>query len=322
MGIADRLQHNLPLKLLSLVIALMIWGAVHNQADPLVLRRRAVPVEAVGVPPNLAVGTIEPQQVTVTLFGRVSAFDQPEYASFRLIAVVSPVETGTQTVAIEPEGLPAGLEIRDLSRKMVRVDLEALVSEKRPIVVETRGEPAGGLVVAKSEVSPGEVTVTGPSSQVQRVARVVARVDLSGRNAALTTTVNLSAHDVSSLEIAGVRLEPPQATVVIQLQPASNRAAPAVPVPLHQGDEPAKPPVPPAQPAPPAPAVTPAPSAAPPTVPPHPLPAPGRKEPAPGSPPAASPAHTPPGAAPADAPRTGTHPRPGPVDSPKPAPDQ
>lgn len=321
MGISDRLRNNLPLKLLSLAIALVIWGAVHNQADPLVVRRRAVPVEALGVPPNLAVAAIEPPQVTVTLFGRSSAFDQLEYGDFRLTVAVSRAEVGTQMVVVEPEGLPAGLQIRDLSRKIVRVDLDALVSEKRAVFVETRGEPASGFAAAKSDVKPGEVTVTGPSSQVQRVARVVAQVDISGRKAALTTTLNLSAQDAGSLEIPAVRLEPTQATVVIQLQQVSSRTVPAVPVPLRRGDETAKPEVQPAQPAPPAPSVTPAPGVAPPVPPDTPPPPPGHKEPATGSQ-QAPPVHNQPGTAPTDAPRSGARTRPGPVEPPKPAPAQ
>lgn len=319
MGIADRLQHNLPLKLLSLIIALVIWGAVHNQADPLVLRRRAMPVETVGVPANLAVATMEPQQITVTLFGRVSSFDQLEYGNFRLTAVVSPAAVGTQTVPIEPEGLPAGLEIRDMSRKMVRVDLETLVSEKRAVVVETQGEPANGLAAAKSDVKPDAVTVSGPSSQVQRVTRVVAQVDLSGRSGAVTVSVNLSARDANGLEISAVRLEPSQATVVVQLGKVSSSAAPVAPALPRQGEEPAQPEAPPAQPVPAQTSGTPARGVAPRTAPEALPPEPGPTEPASGVQPP-PPTHTQPGTAPTEAPRSGTHTRPGPVPPPKPMP--
>lgn len=230
MSIRDRLRHNLPLKLLSLGIALVIWGAVHNQADPLVVRHRAVTVEAIDVPANLAVARIEPTQVTVALFGRASAFDQLEYGGLRLTASVPKSEVGVQSAPLEVEGLPEGLEVRQLSRTMVKVELDAVVRASRPVFVETRGEPASGFAVAASEVRPTEVQISGPSSAVQKVARVVAEVDISGRTASTPATVALSARDANSVAISAVQMEPSQVTVTVQVRHVSSKTVPVVPV--------------------------------------------------------------------------------------------
>ena len=230
MSITDRLKHNLSLKLLSMAIALLIWGLVHNQADPLQVRHRAVPVEAVEVPEKLAVAAIDPNEVTVTLFGRASAFDQLDYSNFRLIARVAGAPIGVQTVPVEPADLPAGLELRSLSRTVVRVELDSIVSATRPVFAEMRGDPAPGFAVSGSSVSPISVTVSGPASRVQEVARVVAEVDVSGRNATLPATVSLSARDAEGVVVAGVRMDPPQASVTVRIRQINSKTVPVVPI--------------------------------------------------------------------------------------------
>lgn len=230
MNLAARVRHNLGLKMISLAVALAIWGAVHNQTDPLVLRHRAVPVEASGVPTNLAVARIEPSQVTVTLYGRTSRFEQLEYSNFRLVADVTHGQVGTQTMPVSPDGLPEGLEIRSIARAMVRVELDSVVTARRQVFVQTHGDPASGFAAASSSVEPSQVSVSGPSSQVQRVARVVAEVDISGRNAALPTTVTLAAQDAGSLPLSGVRIEPAQAVVTVTLRQVNSKTVPVVPV--------------------------------------------------------------------------------------------
>lgn len=230
MTIPERLKNNLGLKLFSMAVALLIWGLVHNQADPLVMRHRALPVEAIEVPDKLAVATIDPAEVTVTLFGRASAFEPLEYSNFRLVANVAGAPVGVQTVPVTPVGLPAGLEIRQLSRTMVRVELDSIISATRPVFAEMSGEPAPGFAVAGSSVTPASVTVVGPSSKVQAVARVVAEVDVSGRNATVPATVLLSARDASSVAVAGVHAEPAQATVTVQIKQVNSKTVPIVPI--------------------------------------------------------------------------------------------
>lgn len=230
MTISDRLKNNLALKLLSMAIALLIWGLVHNQADPLVLRHRAVPVEVTDVPDKLAVATLDPAEITVTLFGRTSAFEPLEYTNFHLVASVAAAQVGAQAVPVTAAGLPAGLEIRQMSRTLVHVELDSVISATRPVFAEMRGEPAPGFAVAGSSADPGSVTISGPSSRVQEVARVVAQVDVSGRNATVPATVNLSALDASSVPLSEVHVEPAQATVTVQIKQVNSKTVPVVPI--------------------------------------------------------------------------------------------
>ncbi|MCE5238455.1 hypothetical protein LLH23_08170 [bacterium] len=230
MSIADRLRNNLSLKLVSLIVALVIWGTVHNQADPLVARQQAVTVETADVPEGLAVADIDPTQITATLYGRRSALERLAYSNACLVADLKGAEIGTAVVPVEPRGFPPGIEIRHLSNRMVRVALDAVVTRARPVIVQVRGEPAQGFMVANTQVRPDEATVSGPSTEVRKVARVVAPVDISGHNDAAPVTVPLMAIDVGGLPLTGVTIEPPQAAVTVQLRQVNSRTVPVAPV--------------------------------------------------------------------------------------------
>lgn len=230
MSIPDRLKNNLALKLLSIAIALLIWGLVHNQADPLEVRYRTVPVEAGEVPEKLAAAAIDPKEITVALFGRASAFAQLEYSNFRLVANVPNTEAGVQTVPVTALGLPKGLEIRQLSRTMVRVELDSIISATRPVFAQMRGEPAPGFAVSGSSASPASVTVSGPSSKLQQVARVVAEVDVTGRSGTGPVSVSLTARDAGNVVVSGLRMTPAEAAVTVQIRQVNSKTVPVVPI--------------------------------------------------------------------------------------------
>lgn len=229
MSFSERLRNNLGLKILSLFIALVIWGLVHNQADPLETRQLTVRVEAINVPQNLAIAEIVPAQITAVVRGRRSVVQRLAYLDFHFVADASGKDIGTYILAAQPYNLPRHVQLEYLSSPTLKVTLDAIVTATRPIFIQTRGEPAPGVTVAGSSVRPAEVTVSGPSTKVRRVARVLAAVDISGRNQTEEIAVDLMPLDAGSLYVEGVKVEPPQAVVTVKMRFVNVRTVPVAP---------------------------------------------------------------------------------------------
>jgi len=138
--------------------------------------------------------------------------------------------TGAASVPVQPRSFPGGVEIKYLSSHMVKVTLDAVVTRTRSVFVQTRGEPAQGFMVIGSQVRPTEVTVSGPSTEVRKVGRVLAPVDVSGRNDTASVPVELMPLDVGGLPVGGVKVEPNQATVTVQMRQVNSRTVPVAPV--------------------------------------------------------------------------------------------
>jgi YbbR domain-containing protein len=230
MSLWRRLRNNLGLKLLSLLTALIIWGTVQTQTDPVVVRRKTLKVVPINVPQGLASVSIEPSQLTLTLVGRVSAFARLEAATPRLVANAAQGAVGSLTAVLRVEDLPAGLQIREWPRTAAAIVLDNLVSRTRPIYVEVRGRPAVGFAAGNWQARPNEVTLRGASSVLQRVERVVAEVDISGLSTTLTAEAPLAARDVTNVPLADVNLEPAQTTVTVSLRQVNSKTVPIAPV--------------------------------------------------------------------------------------------
>jgi YbbR domain-containing protein len=224
------MRHNLGLKLLSLMTAFVIWGTVQTQTDPLVTRRKTLKVVPIGVPKDLAPVSVEPPEVTLTLSGRVSAFDRLAMHNPRLTANVAKADVGTYNAMLQPDDLPAGLQVRELPRSTAVVELDNLTSATKPLYVELRGRPAQGFAVSSWQVRPNEVTVEGPSSLLLRVDRIVAEVDVSGRSTTLTAAVAVGVRDAANVLLSGVTPDPGEATVTVLLRQVNSKTVPVVPV--------------------------------------------------------------------------------------------
>lgn len=230
MSLWGRLRNNLGLKLLSLLTAVVIWGTVQTQTDPLVTRRKTLKVVPLAVPKGLAPVSIDPPEVTLTLVGRVSAFDRLAAHNPRLTVDLSEATVGPYNAMLHPDDLPPGLQIREMSRRTAVIELDEVATATKPVYVELRGRPAQGFAVNSWQVRPNEVTVQGPSSLLLRVDRVVAEVDVSGRSTTLSAAVTAGVRDAANVLLSGVRVEPADVNVTVLLRQVNSKTVPVAPV--------------------------------------------------------------------------------------------
>ena len=77
---------------------------------------------------------------------------------------------GTFRINLGPENvlLPEGLEVVSIEPNLIKVDLEAEVTKRLPVVPKLTGEPAAGSVVEEPLVFPNLVLISGPDSLVRQ----------------------------------------------------------------------------------------------------------------------------------------------------------
>jgi YbbR domain-containing protein len=222
---------NLGLKLLSVLLAVALWVYVLDHENPTVKRRVTVPVAAVGVAvARVQVMDITPDTVDVVLKGRQSALDEAHIELIRATANVANRDFGEYDVPLDIIGTAPGVTIEHVSVSSARVRLDAVVAKTRPVMVETRGNPADGFGTVELSVKPNEVQVRGPGAWVQRVVRVVAAVDISGQAATVQQIVPLEARDQSNVRIAGLRFEPDKVEVTVQIHQIETHTVPVKPI--------------------------------------------------------------------------------------------
>ena len=168
LGILNKILSNVPLKILSIVIAAFIWYFVQGEEILEINRRLDVTFE---VPPGLAIREGNTVYRDVTLRGpRIALSDfsnKPIQATIRL-----PVgKKGAQRYRLDKEMIPRWdnqikVTVHD---PFVNLFVDDRASKSVPVKVSTIGSPAKGMSIQELKADPSEVTITGLKSDIQKI---------------------------------------------------------------------------------------------------------------------------------------------------------
>lgn len=212
-----RFLRLLPSLITAFVLALAVWISAVSSSDPLIERTypNPLPIEIIGQDPGLVITSSIPSSVTVVLSAPQSIWNQlnTETGAVRAFLDLSGLEAGSHSVPIRVQISVRPVRKIAQSPQSITVTLERLASREFPIRVVTRGSPAVGYTADSPTLSQTAVTISGPESQVNRVAEVQAIIDLSQATESINRTVNLVAVDANENPINGLSLLPDRVTV-------------------------------------------------------------------------------------------------------------
>jgi YbbR domain-containing protein len=215
------LFRNWHLKLGALALATVLYtgfvysGSFSEQTFP------GVPVEAINQPE--AAYPLTQQLGTVDVRYRLSA-DAASRVTVESFAVTVDLDQydmerapEAQALTVTVRSLTEGVEILSYSPTSVAVELDRLGRKEIPVVVD-RGEVPEGLSIGTPQVSERTVVATGPESQLARVERAVARVQIFDTAIDVQRQVDLVPVDVDGAQVDAVELEPATVTVEINVR--------------------------------------------------------------------------------------------------------
>lgn len=210
--------HNLSLKVVSLLLAFVVWVWVARHSELVKVIKVPVLVEA---GPDVLVLDYEPKELRVRLDG-----DPNDVRRVREEEVSARFEIGAEEVrgrrqliltatARQIGPIPAGLNLEVLDR-IVQVTVDKSASKQVRIVPKLVGRLPPDVEVETVTTDPALVTVTGPVVVMQGLNHVATEpIDLQNRRSSFATSVELTAPDPA------VALDPDQVRVIIVLTPKS-----------------------------------------------------------------------------------------------------
>ena len=178
-GLAAFLVRNWPLKIAALALATLLYtGLALSQGAQLFREQIQIfpenqPHDAVLLTPLSELVVMSVSYVETREVGPLSADD------FRATIDLSSIEpaSGPQSVPVRVRALVPGIVVNDVSPQRVQVELDPLVEEKVPVVVDL-GPPPANAEIGSVEVNPETVTVRGAQSVVEQVAGARATIPL------------------------------------------------------------------------------------------------------------------------------------------------
>lgn len=203
--------------LLAFALAMVVWISAVTSSDPNVERVRTVPLEVVGLDPNMLVVGNPPSQVRVTLRAPTSVSDSLSNAENAVTAWVdaSGLEAGSHDLEVQTQVDKAYWPVRkvQVSPEIVTLGLEPLVSRTFPVNLEISGDPAVGYQKGVPERDPSFVTVSGAAPLVDSIEEVRASLDISDASETIRANLPLLALDKTGEPVSGVVISPEEVGV-------------------------------------------------------------------------------------------------------------
>jgi len=205
------IARNLSNLFLSFLLALLVWISAVTSSNPNEERTfERVPLDIVGKDADILVINTLPATVDITLFAPRLTLER--YASQPALLQaeldLSGLDTGVYVVPVQVRYTLQPARVLAVSPADVQVVLDRRISQYKPVRLDVSGEPARGYRAEPPVVSDARVTVTGPSTDVARVAEVRASLNIEGMAQSVIRQVPLQALDSSGNRVAGVQLEP------------------------------------------------------------------------------------------------------------------
>ena len=186
-----KLTNNLGLKLLSLLIAAIVWLVVVNINDPVSTRvYSGVKVKVTNADVVINEGKVyeildHSDEISVVVKAKRSVLDDLSASDFEAYADMKEMDLTLGLIPIDVASTKHGNKIEEISSKTknLKVAIEDYATKQFPITSQIVGTASDGFAVGNVSITPNVLKVSGPASAIEKIAKVVVKVDVEGLGA-------------------------------------------------------------------------------------------------------------------------------------------
>lgn len=207
------------LAVLSFLLAVVLWYFVTDTENPTLIDVYPSPisVEPVNVTEALAVANQLPA-VQVRISAPADRWERLTPANFKAVVDLNGFGARSQEVPVRVEvGGVRGVRVVDIQPRTIIVNLEDLATRQVSVVARAVGSPPLGYQIGAVTPQTTSARVSGPESLVALIDQAVADVNVTGLTVNVQQNVVLKAVGTGGAEIRGVRLEPTNVPVNVEV---------------------------------------------------------------------------------------------------------
>lgn len=210
-------------RVLSVLLATMLWLYVITEQNPVVYKDITLPVRIIGVETlaanNITIIDNASYNVSLRLKGNKNTLDRISNTSLNASADIrGQREKGEFYVPIQISGLPAGVDIISMSPNSVKLNFDNVVSIAMPVSINITGNPLQGMAAMTPSINPGEVTIKGAESIVNKVKKALVDYDISSSSETIRKNMTVKLLDEAGKTIEGLEVSPKAVDVTIPIE--------------------------------------------------------------------------------------------------------
>lgn len=218
------LVHNWRTKLMALLIAVFLWWFVYSEHNPQFRKEIVVPLEYINLDVSLRkIGG--PEDLRLKFRGDTDVLNEVSEDNVRAYVDLKTLTEGTHR---EDVNIVNKTGARIIGRNLeVNIELKKLNKIEMPVNLRFYGMLPIGLKLGQVG-RPVSVSIYGESRELDRVAQVVAAVDLTDRNESFNLKVRLQAIDRSGVVLSALNIFPSDIEALVPVIKESEITVPVV----------------------------------------------------------------------------------------------
>lgn len=183
--------HNLALKVIALVCAVLLWSAVAR--EPMVETAYSVPIEFHQMPPHLEITTTGIPLAQVRLRGPERRIRQLTISDVHPVIHLDGSSIGEHTYDLTASQVhvPYSIEVVQVTPSEIRIGFDRSLVRQIEIRPRVTGRFEPGFGVLRVTADPSTITVVGPETRVRGAeAAITDPIDVSAVNGAASFIIN------------------------------------------------------------------------------------------------------------------------------------
>lgn len=212
----DFLGRNLAPKLVAILAALVLWVFVMNEQNPPLDGTFQVSLATRNLSEDMIV-LESPATVRIKVRGLRNAIAGASGRDFRATVDLKGLAAGQYNLPVTVS-TPGGYDLVEVFPDKVPIKLDVIRSRQFNIEARLSGPLVGELSLGQVNLNPSTVTITGPSSRLELVEKVLAPVEIRGRTPAFSQNSRVVLLGPDGHELRNLKVEPEQVTVVGNLE--------------------------------------------------------------------------------------------------------
>ncbi len=194
MKILKRITHNWHIKLISGILALILWLYVENLKE--IEYSLSVPIETRNIPADYIISNEIPISVNVVLKGkesRLSLIDENVIMAY--VDLKNDTGSGKRSIVrIDKNSFPQRISIKEIKPMVIDISIEKILEKQVKIIPVIIEEPPDGYIYQEVIVNPEQVQIQGPESMI------------NGIDSIYTEDINIGSLKETTVKEAGVNL--------------------------------------------------------------------------------------------------------------------
>lgn len=218
------LNKDLTLRILSVMLALLLWYYVITEQNPEITKDVTIPVRLINtvfIEKSNMVLVSDPNsfKLTLRLKGKNNVLDKLNETTVDAIADLEGHRLkGDNYIKINVSGIPEGVNVLWKSAESMKVVLEPKISIQKGVQVNVMGNPSKGLAAMTPMIAPNDVIITGAESQINKIRNVRVDVDIASVNSEVKKILPVRVLDEDGKDVKSITIEPSNVEVSIPIE--------------------------------------------------------------------------------------------------------